>query len=497
MFNVIYMFFVRNIVFYIPAIILWIIKILAWLRMIPHYKNNYTRDEDVHIIVPDESEDQKIKRFMTSRFYDFEHVVAVPKIINGSYIRLCAGNNIFNSAEFHLFIDSVASIFRIDFDNGVAKIKYKQLNTQLAEYIKYTGAAYFAVTMGNILTGNSNSIFNLLYFQNNNVVPFMFKNKYYLTTDVYPWVEYDFDSNKITPVYFDSYLSCENVMSCAHPIVMENKVISVSYVERIIGGSTDIIVFETTDMKKRKIITSIKNVKNHYIHQISACDKYIIVPLQPYIVYSIGILIGNPLLESTKSLQFAVVDSNTGDYKIYDTSFNCKIFHIVNSYINNGDIIIDFIGYVGVNLFSVFDLVNFKYVKDTILIRCVINKKGVNVHKLLTAVELPFYDKRLEGKFYRYAYFLRAEDGFSIIKYDYVNKNILSWKADKEIVSEPVFVSTGKKEDDGYIMTNMHSMIDNMSYMIILDAQTMTLINKFPVNGKVPIAIHAGFFKKN
>jgi carotenoid cleavage dioxygenase-like enzyme len=106
-------------------------------------------------------------------------------------------------------------------------------------------------------------------------------------------------------------------------------------------------------------------------------------------------------------------------------------------------------------------------------------------------------------KKYRYAYGVQISDSWStskIVKLDIDTKKLSEWKEEDTsmILGEPVFVATpgGTREDDGVLLVpSMSVNVTKPCGLNILDAATLTLIAKatFPVGIKAPNTFHGLF----
>jgi carotenoid cleavage dioxygenase-like enzyme len=87
----------------------------------------------------------------------------------------------------------------------------------------------------------------------------------------------------------------------------------------------------------------------------------------------------------------------------------------------------------------------------------------------------------------------------SLVKINLEKRSVLKWSEPEQYPSEPIFVekksiSLAMTEDSGYILSIVLDAISYTSYLLILDARTMTTIAKARIPISIPLTCH-GFYE--
>ncbi|KAE8359517.1 carotenoid oxygenase [Aspergillus caelatus] len=138
----------------------------------------------------------------------------------------------------------------------------------------------------------------------------------------------------------------------------------------------------------------------------------------------------------------------------------------------------------------------------------------VSNHKTLTAEivfsmekglgsELPQISPRVRGCKYRYVYGV-TDSGKSVfldglVKHDVVTQTSLYWSQHGQTASEPIFVADPDSEDEdgGVLLSVVLNGIEGNSYLLVLEAKTMTEVGRAIVNGVVGFGFHGAHVRDN
>lgn len=110
--------------------------------------------------------------------------------------------------------------------------------------------------------------------------------------------------------------------------------------------------------------------------------------------------------------------------------------------------------------------------------------------------ELPHVSPRVRGRKYRYVYGV-TDSGKSVfldglVKHDVVTQTSLYWSQHGQTASEPIFVTDPDSEDEdgGVLLSVVLDGIEGRSYLLVLDAKTMTEVGRATVHGVVGFGFH-------
>lgn len=115
--------------------------------------------------------------------------------------------------------------------------------------------------------------------------------------------------------------------------------------------------------------------------------------------------------------------------------------------------------------------------------------------------ELPTLNSRMITKRHRYVYGV-SDTGKSsffdgLVKYDLETKAAKPWQVHAQSAGEPIFVPRTKDEkadeDDGVLLSVVLDGTAGKSYLLVLDAKTMTEVGRASVNGAVGYGFHGTY----
>jgi len=108
------------------------------------------------------------------------------------------------------------------------------------------------------------------------------------------------------------------------------------------------------------------------------------------------------------------------------------------------------------------------------------------------------------GKPYQFMYGVWMSSGNAayydgLIKQDMQSGNYTTWTMPNQYPGEPIFVPDpdGLAEDDGVVMTNVLDTAKNETYLLILDAKTMTRVaHAGPTPHHIPHGYHGRYYNR-
>lgn len=134
------------------------------------------------------------------------------------------------------------------------------------------------------------------------------------------------------------------------------------------------------------------------------------------------------------------------------------------------------------------------------------SKKPAQAQKILhipspLAGDLPRFNPRFATKPHRYIYSFVNRDRSSfadgLVKTDAHTQTAIHWDCDKHTPGEPVFIARpdGQDEDDGVLLCVVLNGETGTSYLLCLDARTMTEVGRVEVGLPVPFGLHGKHVK--
>ncbi|XP_064598907.1 beta,beta-carotene 15,15'-dioxygenase-like [Liolophura sinensis] len=231
---------------------------------------------------------------------------------------------------------------------------------------------------------------------------------------------------------------------------------------------------------------------------------------------------------------FRVMDKKTGQIvnpKMPYMAGAFFMFHHINTYEDNGFLVVDVCGYDNADVVNDHYLKNLRtevrdpisagkarrynlplnakpqdevgtsYMLENSLAKA--EKKENSIlcqHEELCseAIELPQINyKNYNGRKYRYAYGAGGDYLNQLVKVDVKQKSCKVWKDGNLYTSEPVFVPTpgANREDDGVLLAVLYEVAEpsNKTHLLVLNAESMEEIGRVQFDVHVPRDIHGVF----
>jgi beta,beta-carotene 9',10'-dioxygenase len=250
-----------------------------------------------------------------------------------------------------------------------------------------------------------------------------------------------------------------------------------------------------------------------YLHSFGMSANYLIVALAPFGVDPLAMaLSGKPFIRNYRwrpelGLRFVVIDKQDGRIVVVAHAPPAFFFHHVNAFEDGGDLIVDMIIYPNAEIVGRLDLDRLRSAEPTSVVghlhryRIDLTTGGVTSALLSeTALEFPQINYEANaGRPYRFVYgagALGADFNDCIVKLDLETGNSITWHDDGLYPGEPVFVADpdGHQEDSGLLLSVALDPDAHCSWLIILDATTLTECARVRTPYPITFGFHGGFF---
>jgi beta,beta-carotene 9',10'-dioxygenase len=252
-----------------------------------------------------------------------------------------------------------------------------------------------------------------------------------------------------------------------------------------------------------------------YLHSFGMSAKYLIVALAPFGVDPMTMtLSGKPFIRNYRwrpelGLRFVVIDKKDGRIVVDAHAPPAFFFHHVNAFEDGGDLIVDMIIYPDAEIVGRLDLDRLRSTEPTAVVghlhryRIDLTTGGVTSALLSeTALEFPQINyEATVGMPYRFVYgagALGADFNDCIVKLDLDTGSSITWRDDGLYPGEPVFVANpdGHQEDSGLLLSVALDPDAHCSWLIILDATTLTECARVRTPYPITFGFHGGFFPR-
>jgi len=441
-----------------------------------------------------------------------------PAWLNGSLIRNGPGQFEVGRTPIPHWFDGLAQLHRFTFADG--RVGYGNRFIQSNAYFKdnqtgkinYRG---FAVDPCRTMFQKAFATFFPAEPANNTVVNITRLEDEFIAMTEFPLtVRFDPQTLETLGILdYDDKLSAQT--ATAHPHYDFERRIGLNYMLRI-GRKNEYQLYTLTSKKRTKIAT-IPVKAPSYIHSFGMTTRYLIIADYSFRLKSMLALafgdkpfIQNFEWDDTQDSRFLVVDRHTGALVAEIPTDAFFAFHHINAYQADDDtLIVDISAYDDAQLIDqlyINALLHDDYPQVGQFRRYTLPLRGGRaMYAVLSdeSIELPRINYTANnGRDYQFAYGASIQKGSQdflnqIIKVDVKNRQTWIWRESGCYPSEPVFVPApnAQSEDDGVLLVVVLDSQNTNSFLLILDAHTMTELGRVIVPQHIPFGFHGSFFE--
>ena len=258
---------------------------------------------------------------------------------------------------------------------------------------------------------------------------------------------------------------------------------------------------------------AVKSPRMTYLHDFMVTGRYIIFVLHPVEFSPFGMLLG--LRSFTDSLTWTpeqgnlvmVLDRSGGEPVLIEAPA-AYMWHSLNAYEHNGAIVADFVGYDTPDHFigrapafaAVMRGEDGEAEFPGTIRRYVIDLKAKALRQEIIHAgnhEFPMLDLRLGPGKHRYGYFACGRSGDWILdgvaRVDMDNGAREEFRfGPRHFVGEPIFAPRGSNEDDGWLLTQVHSDEVEKNFLAVFDAGDLAAgpVAQVQLRHHVPLSFH-------
>jgi carotenoid cleavage dioxygenase-like enzyme len=266
---------------------------------------------------------------------------------------------------------------------------------------------------------------------------------------------------------------------------------------------------------RREVIATIAVDKPGYIHAFATTARYVIVVEYPLVVNPLDLLVRRkPFIENYRwepgrGTRIHVVAKDGGAKAgTYETDAFFA-FHPINAFEESGSIVLDISAYRDAGIIADFKLERLLADEPKQIaraefrrLRLVPGTSAAGVERIAAeATELPTIARANAAKPYTFAYGVDAagDGGWSafdaVVKVDTRDGSVGRWSAVDAYPGEPVFVGRpgASDEDDGCLLSVVLDAKAGTSYLLVLDARTLTETARATVPHHIPFGFHGLF----
>jgi len=363
------------------------------------------------------------------------------------------------------------------------------------------------------LFGRIRTLFSPLPADNANIAVARFGNDAVALSESALPIVFDRDTLETLGVYeVNGEKRLGNVLTTAHPLPGRDGHV-IGQMTRL-GRYNHYEVYELDPATKRSTCRASLQVREPgYMHSFAASDRHVVLTESPLSYDPLRmVLTGKSFIDSLRwrpsnPTRFLVFDRNDGPMKIIETD-PFFVFHHVNAHDEGDEIVVDLVGFDDPSIIRAFlfdqlrtnETMSFsppqlrRYRLQPALGRAALERRSA------ASIELPQIDDRRFGEPHRYTYGCSLVDPNSVffdslIRVDGERDQSLVWSEPACYPSEPIFVPRpgGEAEHDGVVLSVVSDTQSNHSFLLALDAASMTEIARAQTPFPIPAGLHGAF----
>lgn len=279
-------------------------------------------------------------------------------------------------------------------------------------------------------------------------------------------------------------------------------------------------VYAQKDRASQRILAEIPAREPSYMHSFGLAERHFVITACPFVVNPLQLgLSGKPFIENfrwepERGTTFFVVNRKSGEHRTFETDAFFA-FHHVNAFERDGELVVDLIVYQDPGMIEALYLDRLRNRPPPegahgrlARFRIDLEGGGVAEEALCSEMfELPRidYDGRA-GRPYRYIYGAGIDTDTGeepsdfpdqLLKVDVESGEIATWHEPAAYPGEPVFVPSprpGRAEDEGVLLSVVLDARGVDSYLLVLDAQTLTELARARAPHIIPFGFHGQYF---
>lgn len=454
----------------------------------------------------------------------------IPEWLQGTLFRI--GPNKFetsNQTIKHIF-DGFSMVHAFSINNGQVSYSNKFLQTNYYKNALKSGyitRGFDSDPCGSIFACAATIFSNLIisdYYDYDNANVNIIKlneNNFIAMTETPQAIKFDNNLNTIGSFSFSGDILGQ--VTTAHPHFDHHTNKLINYITNIGKNSTYSIYSTDIVTMHQKLIASVPVTNPSYMHSFGLTKNYIILTEIPLRLSPLKMLLScKPFIEnyewnSKNNTIFTVINRNTGELVGRYETESFFMFHHINAFEEDNNIIIDLIAYKNPQIIKNFILDNKLLSKNHEKInfnpkryRLNLANKSIQVSLLASInLEMPRINyERYNTKPYKFVYGISGweigDTEHSLIKLNVSNGSNINWSRPDCFPGEPIFIATPKNkldsnlnseiEDNGILLSVVLDTKNKNSFLLILDASTMREIARAQVPQNIPFCLHGNFY---
>lgn len=445
----------------------------------------------------------------------------LPDWLHGTLVRNGPGTFKVGSQTYRHWFDGLAMLHKFSFADGKVSYANKFLETKAYQEAQQNGK----ISYSEFATDPCRSLFSRVMavfspkITDSAKVNVTRMADHYLALAETP-IQVEFDPETLESVGVHTYEKNQvGQMTTVHPLFDPNTAETINLVTRYHAVSHYNFYSITGQALQKERITSIPVQYPGYIHSFGLTPNYLILAEFPLVVDPLHLLLWlRPYIENFRwkpqqGTKFFLIQRQTGQVvRTFETDAFFA-FHHINAFETEHEVVVDLDAYEDASIIQSYYLNRLSDSQQRLPFGTVRRYRlPLHGHKLTSeiisdaCIELPrIHEERyLMNPAYRYVYGVGLLEthtqGFynQLVKIDVQSGKTDSWHQAQAYPGEAVFVPNphGKSEDDGVLVSVVLDEKAGNSFLLVLDAASLTEIARAEIPQPILFGYHGAYFKE-
>lgn len=442
----------------------------------------------------------------------------IPPWLEGTLVRNGPAQFEVGSERYNHWFDGLAMLHAFTFDHG--KVHYRNRFLRSLSYTQARASgrisrAEFATDPCFTLFGRVMATFRPPITDNANVNVHRIGGHAVAMTETPLPIRFDLQTlNTLGVLEWDDQL--KGTVTTAHPHEDPETGAIYTYMTQFGRRHTYDLLRIDPGSTKRHRLASMPVDRPAYMHAFAMTTRHLVLVEYPLVVNPVHLLtsgvpfIQNYRWEPDRETRFQVFDRDSGAHLGTWKAEPCFAFHLLNSYVDGDDLVIDLAGYDDAQIIDSLYLERLRTgatdgVRATPWrFRLGLSDPTRRAQRYEIAsqnIELPRIRESLNGRPYRFAWGVANEvPGHftdALVKLDVATGQSKVWHRAGCFPGEPVFVPHPKGsggEDDGILLSVILEPGSEASWLAVFDAATMDLLGSAHLPYSIPLGFHGAFW---
>jgi beta,beta-carotene 9',10'-dioxygenase len=438
----------------------------------------------------------------------------IPAWLTGSLVRPGPAKWEVGAQQMRHWFDGLCMLHRFSFAGGSVSYANRFLQSRSYKAAKSEGRivySEFATDPCRKLFSRVQTLFNPQFGDNGNVNMVKLGERCIAMTETPISVRFDQRTLDAAGVGYNA----PGHLSTAHPHLDRGTGAMLNYAAHLGARSEYRFYHQAGDDSPPRVFAKQRVREPAYMHSFGLTERWVVLAEFPLTVNPMSLaLSGRPYIENYRwkpelGTRFTLIDRATGKALGPFTGEPWFAFHHVNAFEDGDDVVADVCVYPDDGVIQDFYLDRVragKPVASAYLRRFRISPGSGRVDEQQLS-DLPFELPRINymrcnERPYRYTWGVAADSSGwfeRIVKIDVWDGSAAAWQADDCFPSEPVFVAApgSEAEDAGVLLSVVLDGRTGTSFLLVLDAETVTELGRAEVPHHVPFGFHGQYVKED